>query len=40
LNYFLKFFVHKMNFEMVKSGMVVLTQKEKTNMTDVDVAVG
>jgi hypothetical protein len=29
-----------MNFEMVKSGMVVLTQKEKTNMTDADVAVG
>jgi hypothetical protein len=27
-----------MNSEMVKSGMVVLIGREKTNVTDVDVA--
>jgi hypothetical protein len=38
-NCFLKIVVHKINSEMVKSGMVVLTRKEKADMTDVDVAV-
>jgi hypothetical protein len=28
-----------MNFKMAKSSIVVLTQREKTDMTDVDVAV-
>jgi hypothetical protein len=28
LVYFLKFGVHEMNFEIVKSGMVVLTERE------------
>jgi hypothetical protein len=28
---FLKFVVHKLNSEMVKSGMVVLTEREKTD---------
>jgi hypothetical protein len=39
-NYFLKFVVHKMNFEMFKSGIVILNEKEKTDMTGADVAVG
>jgi hypothetical protein len=29
-----------MNSEMVKSGIVVLTEREKDDVTDVDVAVG
>jgi hypothetical protein len=29
-----------MNFEMVKSGMVVLTGREKADVADVDVVVG
>jgi hypothetical protein len=29
LYYFLKFVVHKLNYEMVMSGMVVLTQRKK-----------
>jgi hypothetical protein len=33
--FFLKFVVHKMNSEIVKSRMVVLTEREKA-----DVAVG
>jgi hypothetical protein len=36
---FLKFIVHEMNSEMVKSGMVVLTGREKTDVTDTDVVV-
>jgi hypothetical protein len=35
-NYFLKFIVHKINSKMIKSRMVVLTERDKT---DVDVAV-
>jgi hypothetical protein len=31
LDYFLKFVVHELNSEMVKSGMVVLTGREKTD---------
>jgi hypothetical protein len=33
-NYFLKFIVHKMNFEMVKYGMVKLTGRKNTDMAD------
>jgi hypothetical protein len=32
---FIKFVVHKVNFKMVKSEMVLLTRREKTDMTDV-----
>jgi hypothetical protein len=28
-----------MNCEMIKSGMVVLTEREKADMTDIDVTV-
>jgi hypothetical protein len=37
--FFLKFVVHKMNSEMVKSKMVKLTG-EKANMVDADMVVG
>jgi hypothetical protein len=37
---FLKFVIHKMNSEMHKSGNVVLTGREKADMTDTDVAMG
>jgi hypothetical protein len=37
---FLKFIVHKMNSEMVKSRMLVLIRREKTDVTDADVVVG
>jgi hypothetical protein len=37
---FLKFVVHKMNFEIVKSEMVMLTRRKKSDMTDTDVVVG
>jgi hypothetical protein len=37
---FLKFIVHKMNSEIVKSGMVVLTGRQKTDVTNTDVIVG
>jgi hypothetical protein len=40
LDCFLKFVVHELNSEIVKSGMVVLTGREKTNVTDADMAVG
>jgi hypothetical protein len=36
---FLKFIVRKMNSKMVKSEMVVLTEREKVDMTDADVTV-
>jgi hypothetical protein len=29
-----------MNFEIIKSGIVVLTEREKDDMIDTDVAVG
>jgi hypothetical protein len=38
-NCFLKLMVRKMNFEMVKFAMVVLTGREKTDVADVDVVV-
>jgi hypothetical protein len=31
-NYFLKFIIHKINSEMVKSGMVMLTGREKVDV--------
>jgi hypothetical protein len=37
---FLKFIVHKMNSEMVKSRMLVLIRREKTDVTDADVVMG
>jgi hypothetical protein len=40
LDCFLKFIVHEFNSEMVKSGMMVLTEREKTDVTDADVTVG
>jgi hypothetical protein len=40
LDCFLKFVVHKLNSEMVKSGMVVLTVRGKLDVTDADVTVG
>jgi hypothetical protein len=36
-NYFLKFVIHEINFEMVKSGMVVLTGRENNDVADVNV---
>jgi hypothetical protein len=40
LDCFLKFVVHELNSEMVKSGMMLLTGREKTNVADADIAVG
>jgi hypothetical protein len=40
LYYFLKFVVHELNSEIVKSKIVVLTEKEKTDVADTDVVVG
>jgi hypothetical protein len=40
LDCFLKFIVHKLNYEMAKSEMAALTRREKSNVTDTDVAVG
>jgi hypothetical protein len=37
---FFKFVVHEMNSEMVKSGIVVLTRREKTDVADADMTVG
>jgi hypothetical protein len=39
LDYFLKFVVHELNSKMVNSVMVVLTEREKADVTDTDVAV-
>ncbi len=38
-NYFLKFIAHKINSKIIKSEMVMLTRREKTDMTDADVSV-
>jgi hypothetical protein len=35
--YFLKFIFHKINFEIVKSKIMVLTKKEKANITNIDM---
>jgi hypothetical protein len=32
--------IHKINYEMIKYEMVVLTGRENADMTDADVAVG
>jgi hypothetical protein len=34
---FLKFIVHEMNSEMAKSGMMVLIERERTDVADADV---
>jgi hypothetical protein len=36
---FLKFVVHEINFEIV-SGIVVLTEREKADVTDADMVMG
>jgi hypothetical protein len=38
LVYFLKFVVDEINSEMVKCKMVVLTGREKTDVSDADIA--
>jgi hypothetical protein len=40
LDCFLKFVVHELNSEMVKSGIMMLTERKKTDVTDADVVVG
>jgi hypothetical protein len=40
LDYSLKFVIHKLNFEMVKSKMVVLIERENVDMTDADMIIG
>jgi hypothetical protein len=40
LDCFLKFIIHKLNSEMVKSEIVVLAWRENIYVADVDVAVG
>jgi hypothetical protein len=39
LDCFIKFVIHELNSEMVKSGMVMLTERRKTNVADVDMTV-
>jgi hypothetical protein len=39
LDYFLKFIVHELNYEMVKSEMMMLTDKEKIDVADTDVII-
>jgi hypothetical protein len=34
---FIKFIVHKINSEMIKSEMVVLSERENVDVTDIDV---
>jgi hypothetical protein len=36
-NYFLKFIIHEINSEIVKSKIMVLTEREKIHMTDSDM---
>jgi hypothetical protein len=38
-NYFFKFIIHKMNSEMIKSKIVMLAGREKTDVTDADMIV-
>jgi hypothetical protein len=38
-NYFLKFVIHKINFEIVKFKMILLTEKEKTDVVNADMTV-
>jgi hypothetical protein len=37
LDYFLKFIVHELNYEMINSEMMMLTDKEKIDVADTDV---
>jgi hypothetical protein len=37
---FHKFIVHKLNSKMVNSGIMMLTERKKTDMTDADMVVG
>jgi hypothetical protein len=39
-NYFFKFIVYKIHSEMVKSEMMILTRREKTDMIDTDMVIG
>jgi hypothetical protein len=39
LDCFIKFIVHELNSEMVKFGMVVLTGREKSDVTDANMIV-
>jgi cation transport ATPase len=38
-NYFLKFVIHKINYKIVKSRMMVLTRRENMDVTDADMTV-
>jgi hypothetical protein len=38
-NCFLKFIVHEINFEIVKSKIAVLIEREKTDVANADIAV-
>jgi hypothetical protein len=40
LDCFIKFVVHELNSKIVKSEMMLVTGREKTDVADVDVAVG
>jgi hypothetical protein len=40
LDYFLKYIVHELNSEMVKSKMMVLAERENTDITNADVTMG
>jgi hypothetical protein len=37
---FLKFIVHKINYEIIKSEIVKLTRRENADVTDADMIVG
>jgi hypothetical protein len=39
LIYFIKFVVHKINSEMIKSVIVMLIEKENINVTDTNIAI-
>jgi hypothetical protein len=38
LIYFLKFVIHEINFKIVNSKIMVLTKKEKTDITDTNMS--
>jgi hypothetical protein len=37
--YFLKFIIHKINFKMIKSEMMILIRREKSDVTDTDMII-
>jgi hypothetical protein len=39
MHFFLKFIINKINYEMVKSGIMVLTGRENADVADTDVVV-